>query len=382
MSAAVSEEVEVLVATLREAILSYYKSSEVMKLGGKGSVSKAQLRQAHAAARTWLLRRDKKWIEQRLRRYKPYFASGEEIEPTRIQPQLIEVREKWQRDLFRLARYFWSVPSFSGGFGRRLRFLILDQAHNKLIGLLGLQSPPLDLAARDTRFRYPEGRKSYYINQTLDISTLGALPPYNFLLGGKLIAYIAASNEVREAYQKKYAHALTQMENRFIPAHLVALTTTSAFGRSSLYNRLYYSKVLLAESLGFTQGYGIFHLMPFYDEMVKLVEKTYGKRQTGYGSGPRPAWQVVDKALRQLKLPESIMRHSIPREVFLFRLIENLEDYMEGRTDRPIYRHLPFAELVDYWRTRWLLPRLSREERWKSWQKEEFIQSLLLDGTL
>ena len=118
------------------------------------------------------------------------------------------------------------------------RFRIFDKANDKLIGIFGLQSPPITFPVRDCLFTYPEGRKTELINQTMDVFTLGALPPYNRLLGGKLVALSVTSNEVRKDYRSVYAGRKTEMERRVIPAHLVALTTTSAFGRSSIYKRL------------------------------------------------------------------------------------------------------------------------------------------------
>ena len=59
------------------------------------------------------------------------------------------------------------------------------------MGILGLQSPPLDFSARDQQVKYPAGRKIEMVNQTMDIFTLGAIPPYNRLLGGKLVIYAA-----------------------------------------------------------------------------------------------------------------------------------------------------------------------------------------------
>lgn len=69
----------------------------------------------------------------------------------------------------------------------------------------------------------------------------------------------------------------------------------------------------------------------------------------------------------------------VRRETFLFRLVANLEAYMEGRHAEPVYHHLPFEELARWWRERWLLPRASRVDDWRKWRKEE-IKDLLLCG--
>ncbi len=349
-----------------------------------GNGGKSFFRRLHDPARRFTLRQHQDWI----RRYWPqlsyYFADGEHIVPEAIRPVLVEVEEPWQADLFRLARLTWSLP-YSKGYGRRLRFLILDEGnrspegHPFLIGILGLQSPPLSFPPRDRLFQYPPGRKTELVNQTMDIYTLGALPPYSDLLGGKLAALAAASNEVREAYRRRYAGRRTEMEGRVLPPHLVALTTTSAFGRSSLYNRLKYNGEPIAISLGCTEGYGTFHLDPLYPLFREYLEAQGISTKGGYHVGPRIKWQICVRALERLGFSGGLLRHSLPREVFLFPLIHNLKDYMEGRAEEPLYRDLPFTELATYWRERWLLPRAYRLERWRKWRRERLLEFLRVE---
>jgi hypothetical protein len=74
-----------------------------------------------------------------------------------------------------------------------------------------------------------------------------------------------------------------------------------------------------------------------------------------------------------------LLRHGVKREVFLFRLVNNLEAYMEGRDTEPVYRNLPFSELVAWWRERWLLPRAERVNGWREWRKEELKNLLLIE---
>jgi len=213
----------------------------------------------------------------------------------------------------------------------------------------------------------------------MDIHTLGAVPPYNRLLGGKLIALAAASNEVRAAYQAKYKGLKTEMEQRVLPAHLVALTTTSAFGRSSLYNRLRYNRTVIAESLGYTEGYGSFHLMELYPQFREFLESEGISTRGGFGAGPRRKWQTMVRALEKLGFSSELLRHGVKREAFLFPLVENLRDYMEGNCLEPIFRDLPFPDLASYWRRRWLRGRAERVDGWQSWQREEIRAMLLLD---
>ena len=89
----------------------------------------------HAPARETALLQASGWIQRAWEKYRNYFAEGHEIRPGAIVPQLVEVETKEQRELFRLARYTWSLP-YTKGYGRRLQFLVMDCAVNKLIGIL------------------------------------------------------------------------------------------------------------------------------------------------------------------------------------------------------------------------------------------------------
>jgi len=56
-----------------------------------------------------------------------------------------------------------------------------------------------------------------------------------------------------------------------------------------------------------------------------------------------------------------------------------MEAYMAGCDTDPVYRNLPFSELVAWWRERWLLPRAERVNGWREWRKEEIKNLLLLE---
>lgn len=366
---------------LREAVLDELRSLGFECKDGElclgADQTKALARSLHRPATTVELRRRQDWLRRNLDRYISFFAEGEEIEPKKINPVLVEVKKKWHHELFRVARLTWSLP-YSKGFGRRLRFLLMDEHNEKLIGILCLQSPPLSFPTRDRLFDYPEGRKTELVNQTMDVQTLGALPPYNRLLGGKLVALAAVSNEVRAAYHRKYAGRQTEMEGRVLPAHLVALTTTSAFGRSSIYNRLSYDGEVIAQSLGYTEGYGSFHLLRLYPLFREFLEEQGISTRGGYGTGPRRKWQTMVRALERLGFSSDLLKHGVKREAFLFPLIRNLDEYMAGRDSEPDFRDLPFASLCTYWRERWLLGRAERVDSWHSWRREDFEEMLIL----
>lgn len=291
-----------------------------------------------------------------------WFRAGSEIDVARIDPVLKEVETPEEEDLWRVARSCWSMP-YSKGYGRRLRFLIIDRAHDAMIGILGLQSPPADLKARDDLFDYPAGQKLNLVNQTLDAYTVGALPPYSFLLGGKLVAGLISSDEVRQAYWRRYAAMRTRLVGQLISQPLVAVTTTSAFGRSSMYNRLRFHQRPLAQPVGYTLGYGMLHLEHLYDQITSFLSAEGLVTPNGYGSGPKVRWQNATKALVALGLPRDLLVHGIQREVFLFPVVECLAQGMAGGNFGAPLR-MPAADFGDFWRERWALPRAARFPHW------------------
>lgn len=340
--------------------------------------TKEFIHKLHEPAREITLSNAQAWINYAWEKHKKSFAYGEEIDPKLISPKLIEVVTNDQKELFRLARYTWSLP-YTKGYGRRLKFLLMDSTNEKLIGILGLQSPPLSFPGRDRLFSYPAGRKTELVNQTMDIYTLGAIPPYSRLLGGKLVGLASVSNEVRNAYKRKYNDKLTLMDERKLPARLLALTTTSAYGRSSIYNRLSYKNEVFFTSLGYTEGYGAFHLERLYPRFREFLEAQNISTSGGFGKGPRIKWQTMVRALEKIGFDSKLLQHGVKREIFLIPLISNLKNFMDGIEEAPHYINVSFDDLANHWRNRWLIPRSERVDGWRNWDPTQLKNLLFVD---
>jgi hypothetical protein len=310
-------------------------------------------------------------LYQAFNKHSYWFKHGYEIEPHTIRPTIKLVKTNLEKQLWNLTRTFWSMP-YSKGYGRRLRFLILDEEHNGVIGIIGLQSPPADLKCRDNLFMFPKHQKLDLINQTLDAYTVGAIPPYSFLLGGKLCAGLLASDSIREAYQTKYSPELSITTDLSSEESLVAITTTSAFGRSSIYNRLKYDDRLLARPIGYTKGYGMLHLEHLYEQICDLLRDHNSLTPNGYGNGPKVRWQNVTKALMLLGLPHNLLAHGVQREVFIFDLVTDLKSGMNGGAFGSPHS-LSVESFSEYWKNRWALPRAARFPEWRQVDSREMM---------
>lgn len=309
-------------------------------------------------------------------KHRHYFKEPSEININNISPALKNVDDdKVFSELFSIVRRTWSMP-FNKGYGRRLRYVIFDEYHSSVIGIIGLQSPPADLACRDELFDYPKDQKLNLVNQTMDIYSLGSVPPYSQILGGKLVAGLAASKRIQEDYQKKYAGKITLLENSNLDSTLVALTTTSAFGRSSIYNRLKFRDKLLAEPIGYTKGYGSVHLEPVYEDLKKVLVEEGKLHNGGYGRGPKQKWQNITRALQSLGLDTKYGKHGVKRQVFLYRLVDDLTHGMSGDSFGDSLA-LNIKDFSEYWKHRWALPRAERNPEWENLSTHDYFCSHL-----
>src|ERR1044072_5770758 len=102
---------------------------------------KEVVRHLHSGQRAERLQHSLDFVERASALALPHFADGAEIDPAKIQLRLIRVESGTAHsELFRFATLTWSVP-VSAGFGRRPRYLVWDEAHDRLVGVAGLREP-------------------------------------------------------------------------------------------------------------------------------------------------------------------------------------------------------------------------------------------------
>jgi hypothetical protein len=340
------------------------------------SNDKAAIKALHLRAKAVDPLTDYKNLRRLFSRLRRYFPQPARIEPSRIKPCVIPVTQNsLEEKLFKIARGYWSMP-YSKGYGRRIRFVVMDAHHEALIGVIGLQSPSADLACRDRYLDVPRDKKLAAVNNTLDAYTVGATPTYAPLLAGKLVAGYLCSPRIRQEYWRTYGHRETTQLKERVPQPLLAITTASAFGRSSIYNRLRNADRMLARPLGFTQGFGTLHLEEVYPTMVEWLHQANKHVPAGFGNGPKVRWQNICNTLVGLRLPMAHLSHGIQREVFLFELVNNLRDVcLNGATPDPVL----FDDKAwgDYWLDRWALPRASRNPEWYEFDAPSLLRDAL-----
>lgn len=300
-------------------------------------------------------------------------AHGVEIIPDRISPRLIEVKSDTEDALlFRYAALHWSIP-ISTGYGRRLRFLVIDDQNDKLMGVIGLGDPVFNLGARDRWIGWSKQAQRENLNHVMDAFVLGAVPPYSQFLCGKLVAMLATSNEVRLAFKRKYGGQQSLISQKKLDARLALITTASALGRSSIYNRLKYRDRLLYHSVGFTQGFGEFHFSNGVYQAIAEHAAAHAEptaKNELWGKGFRNRREVVRKSLISLGIKGDWTYHGVQREVFVVPLAKNTKEFLRGEHSRLFWLDQPVEDLADFFKERWLFPRTQNDQGYKSWNRE------------
>jgi hypothetical protein len=231
-----------------------------------------------------------------------------------------------------------------------------------------------------------EFRKTGLASQVVDVSVCGAVHPYNELLGGKLVALVLHSKEVRELYEHQYGDRISliasQVAGRPIrrSARLKVLTTTSLYGvGSSQYNRL---KLRAAEHADLpydinwrlfdnleddlTSGYGSLHLgNATVDSLRELSAATYGARRVNnrFGEGASPRLRQIREGLDALGLESNhFLNHATPRLFCACEVEPYAREQLLGFRGPDTKEPPKLAAIAAAWRRRWLLNRIQSDD--------------------
>jgi len=246
-------------------------------------------------------------------------------------------------------------------------------------------------------------QKTQHIGSSLmELNVCGAIPPYNEILSGKLVALLATSPQVIHDYKERYANKASMIasrlkgENVFRPADLVYIGTTSLYYvGSSQYNRL---KIpgsafdsdfdVVWKRLGMTIGFGTMHISKA--TTLSLTEATsdgYHRINHVFGEGASPKMRLLTMSIRELlestnEDSKDFSKHAMSRIVYGACLAKNTLDYLMGKAEKPEYYtnienyQEGTQRVINYWKLRWLRSRLNYEpiyQRIRDFNKQGFL---------
>ena len=226
-------------------------------------------------------------------------------------------------------------------------------------------------------------RKQKIGSNMMEIIVCGAIPPYNELLGGKLISILACSPTVIRDYTNRYKNQVSEIASRMKgsrvvrDSHLVYLGTTSLYAvGSSQYNRIRVPQLnnsfLEFNKIGVTEGYGtVFFSKETTSVFSKLLELQDGGKRIShvFGEGTSPRFRMISRGLSSIGIKaEAFLKHYSPRIVYSIKLAKNTNDFLLGLDKEADYGYeLEDAatveqmtqHLINYWYERWLKMRLT-----------------------
>lgn len=249
-------------------------------------------------------------------------------------------------------------------------------------------------------------QKSKHIGSSmLELNVCGAVPPYNEVLAGKLVALLALSPKIITDYKERYADQPSEIASKlkgekvYKPSDLVYIGTTSLYSvGSSQYNRLKIpSKVIGSQydivwkEIGKTYGYGTLHISK--ETTTRLNEAVsqdgYSTINHVFGEGASPKMRLLRTAISQLletseRESTEFSKHAMSRIVYGACIADNTLSYLLGVDTCPKYyfdKNNAIEKtqcIIDFWRNRWFGNRLNYDaifERIAQFDKKSLLLS-------
>jgi len=232
----------------------------------------------------------------------------------------------------------------------------------------------------------------------MDLGVCGAIAPYNELIGGKLIAALMGSTEVRTLFKSRYngkkykfpsiIASSSKGQAVFRDANLMCLTTTSLYGvASSQYNKIKFLKkdypelesdIIWKEAKKNnqsqkTKGQGVYH---FSNETSKLLgiltlkKLKYVEVNHKFGEGTSPKLRkarvgidcLTDYSKSNIQL-DTFFAHSMQRKNYVFfhekdilkKIMNQKKSFLNVVSSKAV-------NITSAWIKRWLIKRINRKE--------------------
>ena len=216
-----------------------------------------------------------------------------------------------------LVRKLIHTMDWNANPGRNQKYYVKDRTTDKILGLVSLGSDVTSIKVRDDFLGWKKEDKfeEHKLNNTAIASTIVCVQPLGFnMLGGKLIASMTTSSNVREQCKKDYGDILT------------GITTTSLYGIHSQYNG-----IPLWKTLGESNG----KILIKPDDEVYLIwnqwlKKNHPEEHLKAISNTGPKQNVINRIFRHLEIKPKNYEHGFKRGVYFANIYENGKEFLRS----------------------------------------------------
>jgi hypothetical protein len=262
--------------------------------------------------------------------WKPTDINNKELtikEIEALDPYVEIVEDPKESTKWAAVRRMIHTMDFTANPGRNVKINVKDRTSGKLLGQISLASDVTAMAVRDNFIGWTKDNKFVdgKLNNTTIASTIVCTQPlgYNFL-GGKLIAMMTTTPEVRAYWKEKYKNVL------------IAVGTTSLYGIHSQYNGIPLFKTL-GESAGKIsmkpddKFYDPWHQWikenhsEWYDENITRERARNGASMGYEANGPVSGikQKILGKIFKECSIKANEYHHGFKRGVYMAMMYEN-----------------------------------------------------------
>jgi len=271
-----------------------------------------------------------------------------------LQPKVVVVDESQER-LWTTLRIYCSTAEYNQAPGRFIKFLMVDDITDKVLGIASIASDVISISDRDKYIGWTSEDKLKY--KMLKHSAIGTtiVPTQPFgsnFLGGKLIAALVTSGVVRNEWEDQTRGVSNSCK-------LVGMTTTSLYGGFSMYNSLKWWKSV-GMSKGkipvkpYEKGYENWHQwLKQHDKKNYDTAMTQKEGVAGPVTGAK--MRVLSMIFKACKIKQSDYTHGYERGVYYSCFYENTKEFLcrkiteDKLVMKPLFKD-DIKAIMDWWR--------------------------------
>lgn len=312
--------------------------------------SKEDKQDYFARQRKLAIERNRIYIRENIELLKKNSVEGNTIDIGNIKPYIELVDDLEGTRTFKLYRFLSTYP-FTEPAGRRIKFFIRDGGHKKspIMGIACLSSPVMNLGVRDKYIGWTPGDPIKYarLKNTVELSCAVAIPPYNLLCVGKLIALLALSSDLVAHYGLKYRD----------PNSYVLVLASGLYGKNcTLFKRLTLEGHKLYSYIGDTKGFTHIHIDPLlYDKIEKVADLSAIRLLRGSGFLTSRRLKNIETVFYHMKTPyRKLLMLPLTKAIFAAPVAFNFRGYLLGTDKKANHRMCTAASLISLWKDRWM----------------------------
>jgi hypothetical protein len=300
--------------------------------------------------------------------WKPTDINNKELtikEIESLDPYVEIVEDPKESTKWAAVRRMIHTMDFTANPGRNVKINVKDRVSGKLLGQISLASDVTAMAVRDNFIGWTKDNKFVdgKLNNTTIASTIVCTQPlgYNFL-GGKLIAMMTTTPEVRAYWKEKYKNVL------------IAVGTTSLYGIHSQYNGIPLFKTL-GESAGKIsmkpddKFYDPWHQWikenhsEWYEENITRERARNGANMGYEANGPVSGikQKILGKIFKECGIKANEYHHGFKRGVYFAMMYENGNEFLRNEiTEDKLIIKDKFKQGTEYINKWWKKHAISR----------------------